>query len=225
MNYMVLYEGGNCGTWLTWLINQNEDFPKFGLNDNIRKNIAKSRDVCCAGADWHLEHLIGDDGLGGRIKHLPISWEDYLKHAKEYTVNKDHKHIAFKIIPNHSARINHKKVDAVLLNNISQQVEHKIVFCFVGECFNSEISRRWNILRKEKESIEQIKNHPTTDRRTTYDVQQNYSPFTSDICIIDIGKIITGDMTEYEKLCDFIEQPKLNNFKKLADDYRKKFYR
>lgn len=224
MNYMVLYEGGNGGTWLTWLVNHHKDFPKFNMNDNIRKNITKSRDVCCAGADWHLEGITVDDGQGGSIKHLPLSWEDYLKYTKEHIVNKDHKHIAFKIIPNHSARtFNNKKVDTELLNNISQQVEHKIIFCFVGELFNSEISRRWNILRKEKESTEEIKNRLITDRRTSYNVEQDYAPFTSDICIIDIGKIITGDMTEYEKLCDFIEQPKLNNFKQLADDYRKKF--
>lgn len=225
MNFMVLYDGGNSGTWLTWVINQHKDFPKFVMNDNIRKNIARSRDVNCLGADWHLEEITVNDGPGKSIKHLPLSWEDYLKYTKEHIVNKNHKHIAFKIVPNHSARINHyKEVDVELLNNISQQVEHKIVFCFVGEIFNSEISRRWNILRKEKESVEEIKNSLTTDRRTPYNVERDYAPFTSGICIIDIGKIITGDMTEYEKLCDFIEQPKLNNFKQLADDYRKKFF-
>jgi hypothetical protein len=226
MNYMVLYEGGNCGTWLTWLINQHEDFPKFNLKDAVRKNIMTSKDVICHGASWHLEEINVDDGYGNIVNKLPLSWENYVQYSKQYVVNKKHKHIAFKIVPNHDARkhfLPDKPVDVKLLDSISKQTRHKIVFCYVGECFNYEISRRWNILRKEKESIEDIKNTLVTDRRTKYDIQE-YSPFTTDICVIDIGKIITCDMAEYGKLCNFIDQPKLNEFKKLANDYRKSFF-
>lgn len=220
---MILYQGGNAGTWLTWLINQHSDFPKFIKQDNIRKNIKKSRDISCPGADWHLEDLIIYSGEE-QIFRNEISWEEYEKHANRHAVNLNYSKIAFKIIPNHDARLGNIELDKKLLKRIFHQTSCKIILCSVSDVFNAEISNRWNILRKEKETIGQIKNSLTLDRRTINFKTDDYKDYATDIYSTDIGSLILGDKTEYENLCNFINQPPLENFKELADDYRLKYF-
>ena len=222
MNYMVLYRGGACGTWLTWLINQHKDFPKFEKRDNIRKNINISKDMSCLGADWHVDDISVYDG-SKNVKRKSMNWYQFLEYSLRHTVNLDFKHLAYKLIPNHSATTTGNKIDSELLHAIASQVTSKIVLCEVSEVFNDEISKRWNILRKEKEDVRYIRKTLRTDSRTNFNIS-DYAPYALDVYKADVGKLILGDSEEYNNLCKYIEQEPLSNFKELADDYRTRYF-
>ena len=220
---MVLYRGGGSGTWLTWLINQHKDFPKFEKRDNIRKNIKVSRDISCLGADWHIDGISIYDG-SKNVKMKSRNWNQFLEYSSRHTVNLDFKHLAYKIIPNHSATTTGNKIDFELLHAIASQVTSKIVLCEVSEVFNDEISKRWDVLRKEKEDITYIRKTLTVDSRTNFNVS-DYQPYALDVYKADVGKLILGDDDEYNNLCKYIEQEPLPNFKELSYDYRTTYFK
>ena len=56
-NYLVLYDAGMCGSWLTWLINQHKNFPHYFKNlKKYENDMGQSTilDVGCDGADWYI---------------------------------------------------------------------------------------------------------------------------------------------------------------------------
>jgi hypothetical protein len=63
-NYLVLYNPGMCGTWLTWLISQHKNFPQYNhkvkeyIND---KKETKLLDWDCYGSDWYTYKYISKD--------------------------------------------------------------------------------------------------------------------------------------------------------------------
>jgi hypothetical protein len=64
-NYLILYNPGMCGTWLTWLIGQHANFPHYKkknknyIND---KKETKPLDIGCFGADYYIyPHMSKDD--------------------------------------------------------------------------------------------------------------------------------------------------------------------
>jgi hypothetical protein len=63
-NYLVLYNPGLCGTFLTWLITQHKNFPLY--NGNMKKytndlDEIKTLDIACSGGDWYINKHISKD--------------------------------------------------------------------------------------------------------------------------------------------------------------------
>lgn len=63
-NYLVLYSPGLCGTFLTWLINQHNNFPLYKSYEKKYTNDLDevfTLDIACPGSDWYINKHTSKD--------------------------------------------------------------------------------------------------------------------------------------------------------------------
>mgnify|MGYP001224475153 CR=1 FL=1 len=88
-NYLVLYTPGMCGSWLTWLINQHKNFPRYFMNHKKYVNdMGQSTilDVGCDGADWYIynhDTIPQHVDAGDREHDNWTIWLEYQKYMTE----------------------------------------------------------------------------------------------------------------------------------------------
>lgn len=208
MKYFVtLYEAGSSGTWLCWLINQHLGFPKY-KKEIQQRNLVKQVDINVTGADWWYDEQ--DFETNRRKKY------------KKYSNNLESTKDCFKVLPNHELRLNGQEPNTVLLKSlITNNNVKNIVMPYVNDEMYDAFRKRWSVLQKEKgvdrhwEDIDMksyMRMHMDCD---TYKVQSDVN-----ICYIDIGKLVMGNLKEYYKLLSFIEEEPLEDFKTITNDYR-----
>jgi len=193
MNYLVLYQGGMAGTWLAWLINQHDNFPKYP------KHVKESGlDIGCWGADWETE-------------------KETFKESRQHVISNTKKD-CIKIIPLHELRdpiaMPHD-IDRPLRDLVFSEVNPVKVIYPIVTTMREEFIARWNKLELGSPTIEK----GWTEWDWVVDQEEPYG----DIVKIDIGKLLSGDIWQYYKLCNEIEEEPLPNIQELINDYKKFF--
>jgi hypothetical protein len=207
--YIVLYEAGKSGTWLTWLINQHYNFPKYNSELQNRK-LPTQVDINCLGADWWPDKQ--------SFKNNRLS--KTIQHCNNDNAIKD----CVKVLPNHELRAHITDIDIEKLKAILKSSNiNNIIIPHLFEQMYDPFRMRWNLLLKEKgdnkyKSWDEINMKEFMDyhiENKTYEV----FPDTK-VHYMDIGKLVMGNLREYSKLLSFIEEEPLEDFKTITTDYR-----
>jgi hypothetical protein len=193
MNYLVLYQGGMAGTWLAWLINQHANFPKY-----IKHTKESGLDIGCWGADWE-------------------TLNETFKESRQHVISNTKKD-CIKVVPFHELRdpvSEQAELKTELRDLVFSEVNPVKVIYPVVTTMREEFIARWNKL--------ELGNPATEKGWIEWDwVVDQEEPY-GDIVKIDIGKLLSGDIWQYYKLCNEIEEEPLENIQELIDDYKKFF--
>ena len=236
-NYLVLYQGGLGGTWLTWLINQHANFPQYPMSISIG-----GLDIICDGAGWNIE----SDGYSKKETFKQSRIRSYKKNVG----TKD----CIKLLPHHSLRdwknisvfgpdINWIKdksmhnwlkialssanpdqycvIDTELRDFVFSQMNPKaVIYPIVKEEMRTEFIDRW--LKLGISSY--VRKSDIADGWKAWDdFVQHAKPYGDNVHEIDMGKLLSGDIWQYYKLCNVIEEEPLPNINELIADYRTLF--
>jgi len=224
--YLCLYRAGQCGSWLSFFVNQHDSFPKYDIN--IKKG---GIDVGCYGSDWYnLEETLtqrntklGRSTFGDWKKILALRSSA----TKEFV----------KVLPYHELHYHESKIDQAEFNYVCRLMQpKKIILPVIRDTLFDACIDRWmryidyNIdepfMQHKKLSLEKM-----TDRN--FWVQRwkkweayldNVKPFGVPggdfVVYLDIGKLLEGDEEEYRKLLIAIQEDPLPNKKELITEYR-----
>ena len=229
-NYSVWYCAGLCGTWLSWLVNKHTNFPEFKYQKQ-RRPLPFQADISCSGADWYLNIAWQD-----KVKELARDRKDLrYPHAMDNNYSK----LCFKILPSYGSHClnNDEEFDFELAKDIITQTNLKKVIIPVRNTeLSDELNLRWEYIRLWDQYLD--KPDLTTIKAV---VKENLSKWTYDpmswqnkqlddnvyeqlgltVHTVDIGKLVNGNIEEYNKLAEFIDEPPLVDFPKYASDYKK----
>ena len=207
MNYLVLYQGGMAGTWLAWLINQHANFPKY--NKHTKES---GLDIGCWGADWE-------------------TLNETFKESRQHVISNTKKD-CIKIVPYHEMRATNGivKLKTELRDLVLSEINPVKIIYPVVTTMRNEFVNRWNTLYESGA----IQKDPTWGdlNFTIHDIEMGWTEWDwfvdqeepyGDIVKIDIGKLLSGDIWQYYKLCNEIEEEPLENIQELIDDYKKFF--
>lgn len=165
-NYLLLYSGGLCGTWLTWLINQHANFPQYSKSNKNYINDKKEQtpiDIGCYGADYYIyNHLQADDNRiitePGRSAKLVAEYN--LSFEENRLVRPSHNFRGYndsftkdciKVIPYHDLTIEGwlgiRKVNEELLKTIVDEVQPEKIILPIYNPLNDVLFKRWLMLQ------------------------------------------------------------------------------
>ena len=206
--YMVCYLGGQCGSWLTWLINQHTSFPKYLVH--VKPG---DRDVGCYDAD------VWNNGTEYYTATTPERMlESFRRDNGIPSVTKS----CIKVGPNHNLGMRYEK-NKYRCAAIDQELYHEI-----ADRFNIKKVIVPVVYKTHYESLliraSLIFNDPVEIRRKNWKGWPVYikykQPYDDRAVYIDIGKLIDGDMGEYQKILDAIEEEPLSNINELITEYK-----
>ena len=207
--YLVLYEAGKAGTWLTWFINQHHSFPNY-MSALQERNLPVQVDINCQGADWWFEK---QSFKNNRLYKL-----------NNFSTNNNATKDCIKVLPNHELRDGPDNVDVEQLKGIlnSSSIKNIIIPHLYEEMYDP-FRMRWKLLLKEKGS-NRYKSWNDIDMKEFMDYHienKTYEVFSdTKVHYMDIGKLVMGNLREYSKLLSFIEEEPLEDFKTITNDYR-----
>jgi len=246
-NYLVLYNPGLCGTWLTWLINQHKNFPQYRLKDKNYindKEETKPLDVCCFGSDWYTyQHISKDSDYYLNNYHSNLDDEFGKRSTLNYTFeenrrirpmcerfNESFTKDCVKILPNHGCFRDYHRLEK--FNTINQKLLKKITDDMQPEkiivpVFNSEndtLIKRWVIYLDNNHKLkllifdELVYWEKNWNEWSDYVIQDN--PYGNNVHYVDIEKLTSGDNDEYLKLCEAIDETPIDNIQEDITAYR-----
>ena len=214
-NYLVLYEAGKAGTWLTWLINQHANFPQYKLIEQERDNLKQQLDVACLGADflWQ-EH----------------DYSESVKRSQRFIINKEHTKRCVKVIPNHELRClkDTSKPSIEYLDKVIPQLNPDlIVWPILSDTMIEEFTLRWYVIWHVSRGMMPGELHGleffregilSKYQRQAVKIYSRYAP----VYQVDIGRLIKADyhQDEYLRLADAIGEKPLADISQIALDYR-----
>lgn len=224
--YLCLYRAGQCGSWLSFFVNQHDSFPKYDIN--IKKG---NIDVGCYGSDWYnLEETLtqrntklGRSTFGDWKKTLALRSSA----TKEFV----------KVLPYHELHYHENKIDQAEFNYVCRLMQpKKIIVSIIRDTLFDAYIDRWmryidyNIdepfMQHKKLSLETM-----TDRNFWVKRWKKWEAYLDNVkpfgvpggdfvVYLDIGKLLEGDEEEYKKLLIAIQEDPLPNKKELITEYR-----
>lgn len=219
--YLCLYRSGQCGSWLTFFVNQHDSFPKYDIN--IKEG---GIDVGCYGSDWYNH----EETIEVRMSPMGrAAFGDPRVLTKRENATKDF----IKVLPNHELHYNEVMIDQAEFNYVMRVMNPKKVILPVirSTLFDNLLDRWMRYLDYNKNaSFMHPKNHTLTrnnwaekwERWSAYlDKIKPYGIPGGDLVLyLDIGKLLEGDEEEYNKLLIAIQEDPLPNKKELITEYR-----
>ena len=199
--YAVLYHAGTHGTWLTWFISEHKNFNKCKLhmNDSTYKEYGISPQGW-----WHQT-------------------QDFSDLVKSYRTS-DKSKIAFKVMPCHDLVDDNEISDWVRIDFFNKSKCEHVIYPIIYDTMLDQFNARWKKIieyhhpDKKFISFDFSKENPG---RELHDIVKS----KADICYIDIGKILTKDRNEYQKLLEFIDEQPMHNWETYIDNVINDFYK
>lgn len=201
--FIVSYATGAGGTWISWLINQHNNFPKILLEeDNAFYDKTSSDQI----GTFHF-------GVAGRRPLDLESSEDFLNIflQKNPDAVSNFTKYSYKPSPHAPASIMdylESKNTHIFNNNTSLVIVGMFSNTDVFVKRNDYINSLFDIYNLHKTGKDYI-NHNNQccvkllDICNEQDIQAE---------IFDAGKLLFGDVTEYHKLCNYINEPPLDAY-------------
>jgi len=213
------YEPGDAGTWLTWFINQHNDYPKFTKKtrfeqeDNALGHIAT--DYSCFNSDWHIEDWSEYDSKE--------TWSEYVKKISQLN-DETTSSVCYKLLPWHNPFCLEPdeivdETPAELCVRLLTESNTKAVIMPVVTVDYELFAKRLAFIRPR---------FTTADARTAYKqrIERIYDNTLSmmrphvTVHTVSVDKLILHtDDAEYNKLLDVLQQPAIANWKELCTEY------
>lgn len=214
-NYLVLYEAGKAGTWLTWLINQHTNFPQYEAIEQERDNLKQQLDIACLGADFYWQ------------EH---NYSESTRLSQRFVINPEYTKRCVKVIPNHELRClqNPWEPSVEYLDKVIPQLNPDlIVWPILRETMIEEFALRWYVIWHvsrgmipgEEHELDYFRTGLTsTFQNSAVKIYSRYAP----VYQVDIGRLIKADyhQDEYLRLANAIGETPLADFGKITLDYR-----
>lgn len=219
------YEAGDCGTWLTWFINQHAGFSL--RNQQITTRYSKE----CYGNG--IENLVTDYGLPNcswysirdiqtnTVTESPLNWREFV------SANNLKGDICYKSMPYHNPlNLSDSEIEDTTITVqelaefiLSESSTSYIVYPIISEQHLDIFAKRYAFIRPQ---------YTTAHAAGLYQarVHTDYSKYTekfNKLCstvTIDVGKlIIDSDGDTYCKLTTELNLHPINNWKSLVKEY------
>lgn len=242
-NYLVLYNPGLCGTWLTWLINQHKNFPQYLLkykNYINDKEETKTLDVGCFGSDWYTyQHISKDSHYYLDNYHWNLDDESALNYTFEENRrirpmyernNESFTKDCVKILPNHGCSNDSKwedKLETVnkeLLKNITDDMQSEKIIVPVFNSSNDILIKRWIIYLAYHNKLKQNYIDELSYWRKKWSESSDWiiqdNSYGNNVHYVDIEKLTSGDNDEYLKLCEALDEQPIPNIQEEITSYR-----
>lgn len=214
-NYLVLYQAGKAGTWLTWLINQHANFPQYETIEQERDNLKQQLDIACLGADFYWQ------------EH---SYTESLRLSQRFVVNQEYTKRCVKVIPNHELRSieDPSKPDVEYLDKVIPQLNPDlIVWPILSDTMIREFTLRWYVIWHVSRGMMPGEQHEleyfregllNVFQHRAVKIYSRYAP----VYQVDVGKLIKADYheDEYIRLANAIGEEPLADISRIALDYR-----
>jgi hypothetical protein len=225
-NYICLYKPGLAGTWLTWFVNQHKDFPRYKYQQ--LKTHGVITDLSCNGATWCFTKDTEDGS-----QDEPMTFDDYIKNWTEPESNNYcATHNCIKVLPDHDLSWEHEsdvlseitsrangflypyiKRDAKLLPFFANRWLFMWEEMYQG-CSNGKVIDENVVMNMMAKSAHDIRDANSRIRTVT-----GYKTCHG----VDIDALLLCDQYEYNKLIAYINQPPIDNWEHLVNDYRQQF--
>ena len=215
--YLVLFEAGKAGTWLTWLINQHNNFPQYPKV--VRHNM---EDWGVGGECWGETKWVTVDGAGWYVDDDDCFKKETFEESRNRNPSNALKDCV-KVIPNHPCRKSHNLVDQELFQHIIDEVKPKVVIVPIVTEMIDEFADRWTIIKKFQSGEDQDDRKDWIEWQKYLEVDKPYDRPTHKVHYVDIGKMLNGHMEEYWDLAEAIDEEPLENIEEVIDDFIKFF--
>tara|TARA_B100000768_G_C11254897_1_gene365906 strand:- start:323 stop:1105 length:783 start_codon:yes stop_codon:yes gene_type:complete len=220
------YEPGDSGTWLTWFINQHENYPKFDKEIRYEQEGNKfgeiASDYGCYGADW----FITDFG-----NHKAIKFKDFKQSLLERKISydPDYKHICYKLIPWHNPLgsdddeikewgLTDNTVEDLIARLIEESNTKALIIPEVNTSYQL-FAKRLAFIRPRFTVESTYSNYQNRQARLYANTISTLRQFTK-VHTIAIDKLLLrNDIDEYLKLLDILQVPALEGWTSLTNDY------
>lgn len=203
----VLYAPGHFGTWICWLINQHQSFPKFESSPQNR-DLPIQADISLFKGAFRYQRKLSDwDTYYSNFVEPVVMTDDTVnKFSFKFRYNQNF----YKEIENSATDTSN--FDVYEVNKIFSYIGvRKTVITLVDTTLVNEIKKRWQYLENDLDD-----SSAEFQYRWQLDNIPNYSKINADYLLLDVGKMLLGSADEYKKLTDFIDEPPLTNFKELS---------
>ena len=230
LNVWVQYLPGDCGTFMSWFINQHEGFINnkvpFKINDPVPNEVI---------ADWNQWNW--DENQGMEPNEFYYWWRQQALQKDAHIPIKLTDRVAFKCYPEHNlvkqGDLSQEKYDTLVeraraMHNLAvvqlvTSLQHRQLFVDrMDACFNTYPDGQESA--EEMYSWRYTELIPDSDVDNDYDIQWRASveKLTGVPHIqIDMGQLLFElDHEEYEKLCGFLGVARNHYWETLLDFYR-----
>lgn len=221
--YGCWYEPGDAGTWLTWFINQHDNFPRFSntlryeQENNPLGHIAS--DYSCWDSDWHVIEWEG---------HGQQSWTEFVANVKSI-YRSSYTNVCYKVLPFHNPfSISDNEVEGYDQHSfadmlVKQSNTNKIIIPIIKSDYEL-FAKRLAFIRP-RFSVETARDIYKHRINRLYNNNITGTQQHADVVIINVDQLIIHcSEEEYQKLCTAIDQPALYNWKELVQNYYKTVY-
>ena len=249
-NYLVLYNPGMCGTWLTWLVNQHNNFPQYELTPKEYTNDlgeTKALDFGCLDADWYTyKHLSKDsfylkrktkdfEESGENVENfLTWSFEENRRRLGIRPIgennNKSFTKDCVKILSNHGCfhdslrQDNFDIINQKLLKNIVDEMQPAKIIVPVFNSENDTLIKRWIIYLDWHQKLRTSIFDELVYWKKNWNEWSDYviqdNPYGNNVHYVDIEKLTSGDNDEYLKLCEALDEQPIPNIQEEIASYR-----
>lgn len=216
----VPFIAGLHGTWLIWFINEHKNFVKYTLFD---RTIDYATPLSSSGITdygigpgwWHMQNIPDDyDTLVDRPDEIEQcqTWAEFVDEDRDNWLNPDATKIAVKFFPHHAFNDQEHRAHLVFKDCNANSA----VIPYVDTVFHDELEARWDILVKPMlgDNMDDI------DARKELKWVEDIIP----VHWVDIGKLLTKDRQEYNKLLSFIGEEPLDDWELKCDRVLRDIY-
>ena len=221
-----IYEGGVCGVWVNWLVNQHHNFPIFDKFVHSAWNVPVQVDLICPGSDW-------DSDTTNFGKWL-------MKYGANKTASK--RCIRYQgLDSDHGFSSSNGTFNAEVFTNVLLQTQIKkiiVAYTVPTDEYYSRLAYRWAYIKEGIDGDQKTSNFEelcdSVLNSYTHYANQGFGYYNAERSVFDIvnasgaeylylnvSKLIAGDNNEYSKLLTFIDEEPLHNYIELAREYRK----
>ena len=239
-----------CGTWLTWLVNQHNNFPQYELTPKEYTNDlgeTKALDFGCLDADWYTyKHLSKDsfylkrktkdfEESGENVENfLTWSFEENRRRLGIRPIgennNKSFTKDCVKILPNHGVFVEWKegnlfeKVDKELLKNIVDDMQPEKIIVPIFNSLDETLIKRSIIFQQCFRKLFGNYDKELVHWLKVWNEWSDYviqdNPYGNNVHYVDIEKLTSGDNDEYLKLCKAIDETPIDKIQEEITLYR-----
>lgn len=214
-----MFSNGLSGTWLTWFINQHKGFP-----DRLELDVEYS--------DPNYPDRVTDYSTQPKWWYDDQSWEDFMVYCKRQDHPNDREgepnirwgfdSLAFKVQPYHeffAPDMNFEQAKVACKYVLDESNCKQVIVPICKEVLYTPIYNRLVAIRP-KYTID--KDPKKWYNSVLYDYIQHQLKVP--LLRLDIGKILSGDDSEYRKLVKALDVAELGNWKDLVDTCREQIY-
>ncbi len=217
--FLVMFSNGLSGTWLTWFINQHKDFPdRLELDPAYSdpKHPERITDYSTQPNWWY------DDQLWKNF----IVYCERMDHPNERENEPDirwgSEKLAFKVQPYHEfygPDMNFEQAKVACKFVLDQSKCQQVIIPICNEVLYNEIYNRLTAIRP---NITVDKDPKKWYNSVLYEYINDQ--LNVPVLLLDIGKILSGIDSEYQRLIQVLDVPELDNWKTLADTCKEQIY-